>query len=78
MYMTFNIKITTSEEAQKLNKIAEKYPFDIWVHGKQGYADAKSMLGLMLLTIESEVKLVVEDDVDTKHLEKDIEEFLVD
>jgi phosphotransferase system HPr-like phosphotransfer protein len=76
--MTFNIKITTSEDAQKLNKIAEKYPFDIWVHGKSGYADAKSLLGLMLLTIETDLKLVIEDDVDTKHLQKEIETFIVD
>ncbi|SHH53379.1 PTS HPr component phosphorylation site [Sporobacter termitidis DSM 10068] len=75
--MTFNIKIPTSEDAQKLNKIAEKYPFDIWVHGKSGYADAKSLLGLMLLTIETDLKLVIDDDQDTKHFEKDIEQFLV-
>jgi phosphotransferase system HPr-like phosphotransfer protein len=75
--MTFNIKITTSEDAQKLNKIAEQYPFDIWVHGKSGYADAKSLLGLMLLTIETDLKLVIEDDNDTKAFEKDIEKFLV-
>lgn len=75
--MTFDIKLETSEDAQRLNKIAEKYPFDIWVHGKTGYADAKSLLGLMLCTIEKELKLVVEDDVDTKYLEKDIEKFLV-
>lgn len=75
--MTFNIKITTSEDAQKLNKIAEKYPFDIWVHGKTGYADAKSLLGLMLCTIETDLKLVVEDEDDTKAFEKDIAQFLV-
>lgn len=75
--MTFNIKITTSEDAQKLNKIAEQYPFDIWVHGKSGYADAKSLLGLMLLTIETDLKLVIEDDNDTKAFAKDIEKFLV-
>ena len=75
--MTFNIKIASSEDAQKLNKIAEKYPFDIWVHGKSGNADAKSLLGLMLLTIETDLKLVVEDEHDTKMFEKDIERFLV-
>ncbi len=75
--MTFNIKITTSEDAQKLNKIAEKYPFDIWVHGKSGYADAKSLLGLMLCTIETDLKLVVEDEDDTKAFEKDIAQFLI-
>ncbi len=75
--MTFNIKITSSEDAQKLNKIAEQYPFEIWVHGKTGYADAKSLLGLMLCTIETDLKLVIDDENDTKKFEKDIEKFLV-
>ena len=75
--MTYDIKITSSQDAQRLNKIAEQYPFEIWVHGKTGYADAKSLLGLMLLTIESEVKLVVDDDVDVKRLLKEIDEFIV-
>jgi phosphotransferase system HPr-like phosphotransfer protein len=70
--MTFNIKIQNAQDAQNLNKIAEKYPFDIWVHGKSGYADAKSLLGLMLLTIEQDVKLVVDDDIDVELFKKDI------
>ena len=74
--MEYKIRITSSEQAQKLNRIAEKYPYDIWVHGKSGQADAKSMLGLMLLTLENEVVLVVDDGVNTKVLEKDIREFL--
>jgi len=61
----------------KLSKIAEKHSFDIWIHGKSGQADAKSLLGLMLLTIENDVQLVVPDDADTRDLERDIEEFRV-
>ena len=75
--MTVNIRITTSEQAQMLNKIAEQYPFDIWIHGRSGQADAKSMLGLMLLTIEDDVKLVVDDSIDASELEKEIEIFKV-
>lgn len=75
--MTVGIRITTSEEAQRLNRIAEKYPFDIWVHGRSGQADAKSMLGLMLLTIEDNVKLVVDDDIDHTSLLEEIKEFVV-
>ena len=75
--MNFKIKITSSEEAQKLNRIAEKYPYDIWVYGKNGQADAKSMLGLVLLSIEDDVSIVVRDDVDTRALERDIAEFRV-
>ena len=75
--MTFDIRITSSEQAQKLNKIAERYAFDIWVHGKSGQADAKSMLGLMLLTIENDVKLVIEENIDTVAFEKEIAEFVI-
>ena len=75
--MNIPIRIVTSEQAQKLNRIAERYQYDIWVQGKSGQADAKSMLGLMLLTIENEVNLIVKDGVDTRALEKDIAEFIV-
>jgi len=35
------------------------------------------MLGLMLLTIEDDVKLVVDDSVDTTELMADVAEFTV-
>jgi phosphotransferase system HPr-like phosphotransfer protein len=76
--MTYNIKISSSEQAQKLNNIAQQFPYDIWVHGKSGYADAKSMLGLMLFTLEPTLKLVIEDSVDFKRFEKEIAEFIVE
>ena len=75
--MTINIMIKSSAQAQQLSKIAEKYAFDIWILGKQGQADAKSLLGLMLLTIENDVQLVVPDGVDSSALEAEIEEFRV-
>ena len=75
--MIYDIRIKSSEQALKLSKIAEKYSFDIWIHGKSGHADAKSILGLMLLTIENDVQLVVADDIDASELEKEIKEFIV-
>ena len=76
--MTFDIKINSSEDAQALNAIATKIPVDIWIHGKQGTADAKSLLGLMLMSMEREVKLVVDDSADEKHIRKEFKKFLVD
>jgi len=75
--MEYGILIKTSEQANRLSRIAEKYAFDIWIHGKSGQADAKSLLGLMLLTIENDVKLVIPEEVDTAAFEKEIEEFRV-
>jgi len=76
--MTFNIKVNGSEDAQALNAIATKYPGDVWIHGKQGTADAKSLLGLMLMSMESEVKLVVDDSANEKQIRKEFAKFIVD
>ena len=73
--MDIGLRITTSEQAKRLNRIAEQYPYEIWVHARSGQADAKSMLSLMLLTIEDDVRLVVDDSIDTSDLENDIEDL---
>ena len=73
----YKIMIHSSVQAQELSRIAERYPFDIWIHGQSGQADAKSLLGLMLLTIENDVKLVVGDGIDVKAFEEEIEHFRV-
>ena len=75
--MVFKIKIESSAEAQQLNAIATQFPFDIQVESKNGWADVKSLLGTMLLTMEDDLKLVVSDDVDYRALEAKIEAFLV-
>ena len=76
--MVYNIKINSPEDAQKLNRVAEKCPFDVWIHGKSGQADAKSALGLMLLSLESDLKLVVDDTVaNDDTIEKAFAEFIV-
>ncbi|MBR4743389.1 MAG: HPr family phosphocarrier protein [Oscillospiraceae bacterium] len=76
--MTFDIKINSSEDAQALNAIATKIPVDIWIHGKQGTADAKSLLGLMLMSMEREVKLVVDDAADEKRIRKEFRDFIIE
>ncbi|MDR3277779.1 MAG: HPr family phosphocarrier protein [Oscillospiraceae bacterium] len=75
--MLFKIKINNSEEAQRLNSIAQQYTFDIWVHGKTGQVDAKSILGLVLFSLETDLDLVIDDAADSKRFEKDIEQFIV-
>lgn len=76
--MTFQIRINGPEDAQKLNAIATKFPEDIWIHGKQGTADAKSLLGLMLMTMENDVKLVTEDALPEKTVRKEFAAFIVE
>lgn len=74
--MTRSIRVKNTDDIQKINKIVTQYGFDIWIHGKSGMVDAKSLLGMFLLSLNEPLKLVVEDDVDTKKLFKDLEEYL--
>ena len=74
--MTRAIRVKNTEDIQKINKIVTKFPFDVWIHGKSGMVDAKSLLGMFLLSLNEPLSLVVEDDVDTKRLFKDLEEYL--
>ncbi|MBQ8974901.1 MAG: HPr family phosphocarrier protein [Oscillospiraceae bacterium] len=78
--MVFQIKLNGPEDAQKLNRIAEKCPFDVWLHGKSGQADAKSALGLMLLALENDLKLVVDEEegVDEKVVRREFGDYIVD
>jgi len=74
--MVFKIKIESSEKAQQLNAIATQFPFDIQVESKNGWADVKSLLGIMLLTMEEDLKLVIPDEVDYTSFEATIKPFL--
>ena len=46
--MTRGIRVKNTDDIQKINKIVTKYGFDIWIHGKSGMVDAKSLLGMFL------------------------------
>lgn len=70
------IKIKKVEDIEKINKIVSKYSYDIWIHGKSGMADAKSILGMFILKLDEPLSLVVPDDQDTKKLFKELEEYL--
>jgi hypothetical protein len=70
------IKIKKIEDIEKVNAIVSQYPFDIWIHGKSGMADAKSILGMFILKLDEPLTLVVPDDVDTNKLFKELSEYL--
>ena len=63
--MTRKIKVKNTEDIQKINRIVSQYSYDIWIFGKSGQVDAKSLLGMFLLSLNEPLQLVVEDDVDT-------------
>lgn len=74
--MTRNIRVKNTDDIQKINAIVSRYGYDIWIHGKSGMVDAKSLLGMFLLSLNEPLKLVVEDDIDAEPLYKDLAEFL--
>ena len=74
--MTRAIKVKNTDDIQKLNRIVTRYGYDIWIHGKSGMVDAKSLLGMFLLSLNEPLSLVVEDDVDATDLLKDLADYL--
>lgn len=74
--MTRGIKVKNTEDIQKINQIVSKFSFDIWIHGKSGMVDAKSLLGMFLLSLNEPLQLVVEDDTDTTVLFKELADYL--
>ena len=74
--MTRAIKVKNTDDIQKINRIVTRYGYDIWIHGKSGMVDAKSLLGMFLLSLNEPLSLVVEDDVDATDLLKDLAYYL--
>ena len=74
--MTRGIRVKNTDDIQKINKIVTRYGFDIWIHGKSGMVDAKSLLGMFLLSLNEPLQIVLEDDVDPTALFKDLEDYL--
>ncbi|MDO5547330.1 MAG: HPr family phosphocarrier protein [Eubacteriales bacterium] len=68
--MTKAIKVKNTEDIQKINSIVTEFPFDIWIHGKSGMVDAKSLLGMFLLSLNEPLELVIEDDEDPRDVKK--------
>ena len=68
--MTRGIRVKNTDDIQKINKIVTRYGFDIWIHGKSGMVDAKSLLGMFLLSLNEPLELVIEDDEDPKDVKK--------
>ncbi|WP_134683713.1 HPr family phosphocarrier protein [Brevibacillus migulae] len=70
------IRVKDHKDIEKINKIVANYDFDIWIHGKSGMADAKSILGMYVLKLNEPLTLVIPDNVEYKQLFKELEEFL--
>ena len=74
--MRVKISIKDMNQVTKINQIVCRYPYDIWIHGKSGMVDAKSILGIFALRIDEDLYLVTEDDIDTRLLYKELENYI--
>lgn len=74
--MKKGIKLKNINDIQKINQIVSKYPFDIWIHSKSGMVDAKSVLGIFALSLNEDLNIVVEDEIDTSKLFKELEDYM--
>lgn len=63
--MNRTIDITSPEQLEKINRLASKEPYEVWLSTGTVMLDARSLLGLMTL-LGKRVHVVVEDDVDPK------------
>ncbi len=74
--MTRGIRVKNTDDIQEINRIVIKYGYDIWIHGKSGMVDAKSLLGMFLLSLNEPLQIVIDDDVDATDLFKELADYL--
>ena len=63
--MTKTIEITSKSQVEKINQLASKAPYEVWLSADAVMLDARSLLGLFAL-VGKKARVVVEDDVDPK------------
>lgn len=67
--MIREIDIKSSEQVQKINKLASGAPYEVWLSTDMVMLDARSLLGLFNL-IGQKVRVVAEDNINTRQFDK--------
>lgn len=75
--MKKRIQVRNTQDIQHINQIVCRYPYDIWIHSKSGMVDAKSVLGTFALSMNEELFIVIEDDVDPKNLFQELKDYMI-
>lgn len=70
------ITINNIADIQAINSIIIKYPFDIWIHSENGMVDAKSILGIFILSLNETMYMVIDDHVDPSKLFKELSPYI--
>lgn len=74
--MKREIKVKDMKDIQKINHVVSQYAFDVWIHSDSGMVDAKSILGLFILSLNEPMYLVIDDDADPTRLFKDLAPYV--
>ena len=64
------IEMKTLEDVKRINRLATKCNFDLYIDAGSIPIDAKSMLGLIILLNKPNLMLVAEDSVNAKEFAK--------
>ena len=67
--MTKVIDIKTREQAEKINELACKAPYEVWLSTDTVMLDARSLLGILSL-VGKRARVVAEDDVNPHSFSK--------
>ena len=67
--MTKSIMITDNRQVERINDLATKAPYEVWLTDDTLMLDARSLLGLFAL-VGKRVNVVTEDDVNPRAFEK--------
>ena len=69
LFMTKSIMITDNRQVERINDLATKAPYEVWLTDDTLMLDARSLLGLFAL-VGKRVNVVAEDDVNPRAFEK--------
>jgi len=65
IFMTRTIEIKDEAQVKRINRLASKEPYEIWLSSDAVMLDARSLLGLFTL-IGKKARVVAEDNVDPR------------
>lgn len=72
--MVREIDITSAKQVERINLLASKVPYEVWLNCGTVMLDARSLLGLFDL-VGKHASVVVEDDVDPKRFRRLVAEM---
>lgn len=70
--MVKSIELKSTNDVERVNKMAARFDCDVFVHSKDVMIDAKSLLGLMAMVGKSDLNLVFPDHLPWNIVKKEL------